>query len=698
MTTVAAPRETPPPAAPAVVEPPPPPPGLALDPLQQQAATAPEGPIIIMGGPGTGKTRTLVSRVKHLLDNGVTPFNITLLTYTARTAEQAREQLAQVTHEQNVFVGTLHQYSSYFLRQGGAAALGRSGHYTIWDQIQASETLQDLIQNLKEELDPEEQEVSAESGMTPADIADLLQWRSMNLSLLPADAKPPREARWLRLSELYEAEKLKQNTLDIDDLTPMAITAMEQDPGLRETWSRIRTRHLLIDEFQDLTPRQYHLVKLLTGPSKSITIATDPNQSIYGWRGADIELFKQFHYDHTKAEIYLLRINHRSAKNLADATVALSDHPDMTGLQYTVQDSIRMPGAKPRVATVEGSARQADQFVIAEIQEAKRQGVDWAEMALVYRRNAASRRLASRLQNNRIPYHILGDTRRPEDSDAYALRSILSFLLNPQDATALANAALYYKGDKIQRLHRGALKSLKTAAARENLDFLEAARICLETVRRRSPAEQALSFLLEACPRLQGNLDDPELTLHDLCVEGQHLLHRHKRTAGPLPRPEPEMVKLLILSESMAPRPQEDKRQQLSRFLELLNAAPYPDHRASENEDPTEPQTSLTLSSIHAAKGIQWRYVWIIDANDHILPGNIPVNHPQYQSRLEEEQRIFYVASSRAADQMTFVCPTKGDRDVAGEPSRFIEALGSVEHLLIAERDEEDPEDPDEDE
>lgn len=660
----------------AMPDPPPPAPrpGLPLDPLQRQAAHSPEGPIIIIGGPGTGKTRTLVSRVKYLLDSGATPYTLTLLTYTSRTAEQGREQMAQVTDEQNIFIGTIHQYSSYFLRQAGAAALGRSPHYTIWDQIQATETIQDLISN---------PEAEAEGGMTPAEIGDMLQWHGLNQSLLPEDALRPRKEHWPRVMALYEAEKLKQNTLDIDDLTPLAIQAMQADPALRATWSRIRTRHLLVDEFQDLTPRQYQLLQLLTGPTRSITIATDPNQSIYGWRGADIRLFEQFQLDYPKSQKYLLRINHRSTATLADSTVQLTEDEAMTGLQYTFQDPIRPPGDKPVLAVVDGTAKQADKWVINQAQQLNRQGVDWAEMAFIYRRNAVSRRLSTQLEWARVPFHILGDTRKPEDTDAYAIRCLLAFLLNPQDTTALAKAAVYYKGDKIQRIHRSALKDLRQAADRDGIDLLTAAEQCLPTLRRNSPAQVSLNFIVTACPKLAAVLDDPEQSLYQLCIEAQYLLHDQKRAVGPLPRPEPEMSKLLILSEATGPRAGEDSRQTLSRFLEMLNTAPYPDHRSEENDDPTAQQTALTLSSIHAAKGIQWRYVWLLDASDHILPGNIPEDNPAYRSRLEEEQRIFYVASSRAADRMTYVSPTKAERDTQGVPSRFIEALGPVDNLLI---------------
>lgn len=649
-------------------------PGLPLDPLQKQAAHSSEGPIIIIGGPGTGKTRALVSRVKYLLDSGASPFTITFLTYTSRTAEQAREQLAQVVDEENVFVGTIHQYSSYLLRQAGAAALGRSPHYTIWDQIQATETIQDILSTPEEEAD---------ANMTRADIGDMLQWHGLNQSLLPSEARNPKKENWPRLMALYEAEKLKQNTLDIDDLTPLAIQALQADSALRATWSRIRTRHLLVDEFQDLTPRQYQLIQLMTGPTRSVTIATDPNQSIYGWRGADIRLFEQFQLDYPKNEKYLLRINHRSTAILANSTVQLTEDEAMTGLQYTFQDPIRPPGRPPVLAVIDGTAKEADRWAIEQAQQLNRQGVDWSEMAMIYRRNAVSNRLATQLQNRRVPFHILGDTRKPEDTDAYVIRCLLAFLLNPQDTTALSKAAVYYKGDKINRIHRAALKDLREAADRKGINLLAAAELCLPSLRRRSPAHLSLSFITEACPQLNETLNDPEKTLHHLCLQAQRLIHEQKQAVGPLPRPEPEMSKLLILSEATAARPGEKPRQQLSRFLEMLNTAPYPDHRSSENDDPTEQQTALTLSSIHAAKGIQWKHVWLLDASDHVLPGPIPDDNPAYRGRLEEEQRIFYVASSRAADQMTYISPTKAERDTQGVPSRFIEFLGQVETLYI---------------
>ena len=276
-------------------------PELSLDPAQRAAADSPPGPILIIGGPGTGKTHTLIGRIISLLKKGVSPHNITYLTFSARGADEVRHKLGDLKTtsdaSRHIFTGTFHAYSSNFLRIAGAALLDISPQYTIWDRAQGAETILSLIETNQDQFQVGRMEVS-----------QLLQWNALSQATTPDNAPPPSTILWLELIRLYTIEKRRQNTLDLDDLIPTAIRALETYPDARASWGRTRTRHLLIDEFQDITASQYRLLQLMTGPTRSITIATDPNQNIYSWRGSDAEILAQFRLAYRDTQIHVLRI------------------------------------------------------------------------------------------------------------------------------------------------------------------------------------------------------------------------------------------------------------------------------------------------------------------------------------------------------------------------------------------------------
>ena len=327
---------------------------IPLDPLQRAAAEAPVGPVIIMGGPGSGKTHSLLGRIGALLESGATPSTITCLTFSSRNADQIRQKIGEIAPDEallrRLFIGTFHHYASTFLRQDGARLIGRSPQFTLWDQDQA----QNVISSFAEQ-DP------SRITLTGNEIKKFLDWHKLNRARWVQEKIAADEEFWYKLLEIYEATKLSQNTMDLDDLTPMSVRAMEADPRIRTIWSQVRSRHLLIDEFQDITPIQYRLIELMTGPTRSVTIATDPNQSIYGWRGADNSLLGQFRISHPNAEVHLLRLNHRSTTTLVNLATTLTGDESMSGLTNDYQKAIRPAGALPQIIEAQGDEKKADQ-------------------------------------------------------------------------------------------------------------------------------------------------------------------------------------------------------------------------------------------------------------------------------------------------------------------------------------------------
>lgn len=643
-------------------------PEISLDPAQRAVADAKPGPILIIGGPGTGKTHTLIGRIVSLLKNGVSPHNITYLTFSSRGADEVREKLGQLNStaeaSRHIFTGTFHHYSSNFLRIAGASLLDISPQYTIWDRTQASEAILSIIDTNKDTFQIGHMEIN-----------QLLQWNSLAQAKTPEETTPPSTAIWLDLLRLYSQEKRRQNTLDLDDLIPTAIRALEQNPEVRASWNRTRTRHLLVDEFQDITPSQYRLLNLMTGPTRSITIASDPNQNIYSWRGSDAELLAQFRLAYRDTQVHVLRINHRSTQTITEAAASLTDHPDMTGLQNAFQTPIRPTGPYPTLLDFSGQHHTMDQYVIDQAKSFHQQGLPYEDMAFIYKHHATPNRLQTPLAAAAIPYTVLGQPRRNTHDTTRHITALLACLLNPKDSSSFATAATSPQAPGT-RLHPKVARDLNTIARERETDLIQAALLHINAHRPNSDIHQALAYVTSAWQHLSDMLEQPELTMPELCRRAQTLFYQAQRQIT-IPPHDPDFAKLILLAETTPYPADTTPAQKLARLMEAITASQDPDHRSSENDDPTDHHHGITLATIHASKGLQWNTVWFIDASDHILPGQATPERPR---RYNEEQRLFYVATTRATDRL-FYCSAAGSKQgYDGIPTRFLDAM--PEHLV----------------
>lgn len=640
-------------------------PDLTMDPLQRAAAEAGEGPMVILGGPGTGKTHTLVARIALLLRGGASPHSITCLTFSARGAEALQRQLEDLPPTAgaapHIFAGTIHSYASLYLRRAGAGALGLSPQFTIWDAQQSLEVMGEIL----EEENPAGEKPGA------AEIAEILDWSRRNAALAPEEAEAPREAHWPERIARYRREKRRQNVLDLDDLIPWAIEAMEREPETRAVWNRTRSRHLLVDEFQDVTPRQYHLLRLMTGPTRSITVAADPNQSIYRWRGADPKLLEQFRLDHgPDLRLRMLRINHRATRTLAEVATALTGAAQLPGLTPDYQQAIRIAGPEPTLTTCDDRPEVMDRRILEWARQLVEEGsYRWQDLACIYRTHRTLHRLLTQVSSENIPHTILGETQQNRDGNARSIAAILNLALNPMDRRALALAASLETRNRNRRLNRELTNRVSRLAEERGTHLVDAAAAYLERLKPGTPAQAGLQYVVRTWQELHRLLEDPATELYDLCRRANRRLLEAQHAIAP---PEPGVFRLLALSQTLPRLGQESPRELLARFLELQAAALQPDYRSTENDNPFREPEGMTLATIHAAKGQQWPVVWVVDADDRHLPYR---RRQQDETDRREEERVFYVAATRATDQLHFCCATRtGKGDDAG-PSPFLEAL-----------------------
>ena len=643
---------------------------LSLDPFQQPAVTAELGPVLIIGAAGSGKTLTLAARIKHLIDSGHNPASISCIATSSRNSEHLRQLLDTYIPDQDavrkVFLCTYHHMASTLLRTTGAAAhLGISPHYTIWDIEQSIEVIQSLIDNEPDQL-----------TLSNLEVRDIIAWDGLNKARWRmGDHISPKQEYWFQIIKEYNEEKKRQNTLDLNDLIHLAVEALESAAHIRTVWRTIRTRHLLADDFHDLSPIQYRLLQLITGTERSLTIAVDPNQSVYGWRGADPRLITKFKMDFTTASTYLLRNNHRNTLNLHNAMQTILEDEDMTGLTPANQLPVRQtPGPLPKGITYHGSQQDMNSHMLDLIEADVRDGrCQWSDIAILFRRRNLGSNFITQLVSRNIPYTIVGDNDGPDKGTTRRTIALLSLALNPWDTATFAAAATIESDDTKRGLNPSTTAALAKISRDENINLIRAAERYLPTLNKGVKTQKNLEYVLQAHSYLTTLLADTELTLPDLCVQTEKLSHGARSERFTSPPNEIHTSKLITMSRNSQHLPGETLRQHLARFLENIKNSTYPELQSSENIDPYAHNSGLTISSIHAAKGKQWKSVWLINTTDAVMPGNVD-NLPTLD-RLHEEQRLFYVGSSRATDFLTYIHSTDDSHGNHTPRSRFLQSL-----------------------
>lgn len=640
-----------------------------LEQVQQYAAFAPEGPLIILGGAGTGKSHTLLARAVGLAQAGASPSTICIITFNARASHRIRRQLAEIIggdpDEAGFFIGTLHAYCSATLRQAGWKYCGIQPGFSIWDQDQSLANLEQITCDDNPDQPP---------PLMPSELARLLDWINRNACLRAEDQLPAPDVSWLRWTESYQHQKRAQNSVDFTDLLVLTRDAFLRNQHLRNTYNNIRSRHLIIDEFQDLTHIQYELVKLMTGPTKSITIATDPNQSIYQWRGASPDLFQRFLYDYPDAQRCGLSINHRTAASVMRTWRRLSQHEQMTGLVDDYQRALRPAGRKPEEVCVPGTPHAQ----YTRIAERIRQLIDDKDyqahqIAVLSRRKRSLPLMAMHLDMKELPYTILGDPDRDQDPDAQSVTAMMTLATNPQNAWALRKAADCNLLKKNRNFNHKITRDIQEHAQQNGMDLIAAA----EHIRGRMGAETAihaeLTYIIDTYNELQEALDHGSVSTPAML----QLIHDRLYQAG-TGRKQHQMSNAMMALMTIADRHdrmsdvRHDARRRTVAYLESLSNASNPDEMSEDNQGPFAHRQGITLATIHAAKGLQWPVVFISDASDDVIPGQ---NVKDRTDRMEEEQRLFFVAVTRAEDNYYIYWPQQQDDGSEAVPSRFIEPL-----------------------
>jgi DNA helicase-2/ATP-dependent DNA helicase PcrA len=627
-----------------------------LNPAQREAVLATEGPVLVVAGAGSGKTRVLTYRIAHLVAAvGVKPQEILAITFTNKAAGEMRERLQSVVGDiaRTMWVLTFHSACGRILRRE-AQRLGYRSNFTIYDQADQVRLVKQCLEEL--ERDPKRfvpRGIHAQISNAKNQLVSPEEYKNRVASFYDqtvADAY-----------ELYQKRLFASNAVDFDDLLMLTVDVLERFPEARTKWQKA-FRYVLVDEYQDTNHAQYRLLQLLAGEHKNVFAVGDPDQSIYAFRGADIRNIMEFERDFGGARQIALEQNYRSTNAIlraANSVIAENRERKPKNLWSELGE-----GDPVRVIEVEDEHAEA-RFVAAEIAGLVDEGFSRAEIAIFYRTNAQSRVVEDILVRQDIPYQVIGGPKfyeRAEVKDAIAYLQVID---NPFDAISLTRIA--------NRPRRGigdaSVARLQTYADAHGLSLWEALEHPEEAGCGGAPLKAIDRFRTLMQSSMAGALELPVPELLERVLEQSGYLEalEAERTIEAQGRTENllELVGVAREYQETADDPS------LSEFLQQISL--YSDQDALEEE-----RSLVTLMTLHNAKGLEFRAVFLIGMEEGVFPHSRSIE----EQGLEEERRLCYVGLTRAQERL--ILTHAAARSLWGSrgynmPSRFLDELPQEE-------------------
>ncbi len=641
---------------------------------QREAVTHIDGPMLVVAGAGSGKTRVVTRRIAHLIRSGVRPHQILAMTFTNKAAGEMKERVAALVGETPRWVGTFHSICARLLRYDlEKLGDGRNGGFSIIDTDDQQSLMRQFIKD---------RNLTEDSRFKPRTLSDRISRAKSDL----IDPDNYGEGKYedeiiANIYRDYEKYLRKTNAVDFDDLLILTVRMLEKVPGLKEVYHD-RFKYLLIDEYQDTNRTQYKLMRLLTSDAHNVHVTGDPDQSIYSWRGADYRNIMDFKKDFPEARVVRLEQNYRSTKNiLAAANAVIRNNSERIDKDlFTENDA----GEKIHAACLESDRDEAN-WILGRIRDIRAVGAPLNDMAIFYRTNAQSRALEEAFLSAGTPYQIVGGVRFYQRREVKDLLAHLKILVNPRDIVSLSRIVGCRPtgvGEKtlqgiIEQAERIGGGTEENATARlDGMDgansspFLFLCRPDFDKVYS-GRKNQKLKDFAKWCRQLN---DTPRKPVSEAV---RNVLH----VSG--------LCEYLILSEpESADERIDNMKSLLQRAEEFAYANPDADLAAfledvalvADIDSFDENADTVTLMTLHSAKGLEFPYVFIAGMEQGLLPHE---NSQNSNFQLEEERRLFYVGLTRAEKQafLTHACSrfTHG-RFAMNAPSPF---LGEIPMQLL---------------
>lgn len=626
-----------------------------------------DGAMIVIAGAGSGKTRVLTYRIVHLMENGVDPFSILALTFTNKAAREMKNRISKMvgaSEAKNIWMGTFHSIFAKILRFE-ADKLGYPANFTIYDTQDSQSVIRAVIKEMQLDRDvyKYKQVYSRISSYKNSLITVKAYFNNPELMEADAMAKMP------RLGEIYKAyvdKCFKAGAMDFDDLLLKTNELLTRFPEVLAKYQN-RFRYILVDEYQDTNHSQYLIVKALSDRFQNICVVGDDAQSIYAFRGANINNILNFQKDYDNVKVYRLEQNYRSTKNIVNAAnnVIEKNKTRLEKVVWTANDE----GNKILVNRTMTDGDEG-RFVASSIFENKmNHQLKDGDFAVLYRTNAQSRAIEDALRKKDIPYRIYGGLSFYQRKEIKDILSYLRLILNPKDEEALKRVINY----PARGIGDTTMERLIVAANHYNRSIFEVMKN-IEKIDLKINAgtrNKLLDFttMIESFQVLNQNMDVFQITDHVAKKTGLFQELKKDGTPEGIARIE-NIEELLNGMRDFVEEQKEiaDTTGSLDEFMEDVALATDLDNDKGDDD-------RVALMTVHLAKGLEFPYVYIVGMEEDLFPSGMNLNS---RSELEEERRLFYVALTRAEKQayLTYTQSRyRWGKLIDAEPSRFIEEI-----------------------
>ena len=646
-----------------------------LNEKQKEAVLEKNGAILVLAGAGSGKTRVLTSRIIYLTEKGTSPYSILALTFTNKAAKEMQERLSEELGEDTVkrmWVGTFHNICGRILRKHLEEYKSEDGrtwnnNYVIYDE---SDT-KTLIKNIIKKLNLDEKIYEAKYIQT---IISNAKNKMQSANVFATGAKDYKTEKISEVYLEYEKQLSQNNAIDFDDMLLLTCKIIESNPQIREKYSK-RFKHILIDEFQDTNKAQYKLIRMLFDDNKakeddtSLLAVGDVDQSIYSWRGADFKIILGFQKDYKKSKLIKLEQNYRSTNNILNAANSLIANNEQR-LEKNLY-STKGEGNKIKVYEAQSDTNES-QFIARQIKELKSEGKNPEDIAILYRTNAQSRNIEEALMANSIPYKIVGGLKfydRAEIKDALAY---LKLIYNTSDGASLRriiNAPKRGIGDTT-------VKKIFEIAENDDISAFEV----IKNIENYGDFTQRTKGLLTSfCALIEDFISKKEIfTLSEFA--GYVLEYSKELQNDDKIENQSRLENLQELINVVREFEEDDFSTEDDENLTPLGTFLTQIALVSDVDELKEDEKSVTLMTLHAAKGLEFPIVFLAGLEEGLFPHQRAISYQSNMNDLEEERRLMYVGITRAQEEL-FISYAKQRMfwgDLKSYPkSRFIDEIPS---------------------
>ncbi len=624
-----------------------------LNQKQKEAVLAEDKAILVLAGAGSGKTRVLTQRIARLiLDGEIDKNSVLAFTFTNKAAKEMKDRVAKELKRpvDSMWIGTFHSICNRILRRD-IGFLGYNSNFTIYDSTDQKTLVKQIIKKYNYES----------LGMSPAGIlagiSDLKN-RAYSPEEAANMAKSPIETLVSAIFLRYEEEKKKNNALDFDDLILKSLEILNKSEEIRKHY-RQRFSHIFVDEYQDTNQAQYRLILALCGPDSSIFAVGDADQSIYGWRGADISNILNFERDFKGARTILLEQNYRSSKKILNAAnILIKNNIERKDKRLWTENA---EGCDVSFKVYESEYEEA-QAVLSNIEKEKAAGRSYKDQAILYRTNAQSRAFEEALIREGIPYRIVGGLKFYDRAEIKDLVAYMKLIVNPGDDLSFERV--------INRPKRGigakSLQALKDLAFSNGMALMDSLRE-EEIIEDLGPAQRKkfLTFL-DFMDQAAGKISEPISEIAKFVYEASG--YKSMLETSPNIEDKSRIENISSFYDAIVQYEEFEEEANLVDYLQNLSLM-------SDLDKTEEARDGVTLLTMHSAKGLEFPIVYLVGLEEGLFPSQRSME----EGNLEEERRLMYVAITRA--EAGLYLSAANARRVYGtfmpsRPSRFIEELG----------------------